>query len=123
MIDLKLRRVHECAIIQGLIIELFLQLSAYQYHLRIERPPCNVNQILSTIQGLIHILPKLPWLVLLSPICVNWRLKTRPVVGILIKSHSTVGSLREAYAFLQSRKPAFLKSSSPTWVSFCILKA
>lgn len=65
--------------------------SIYQGHRRIERPPCNVNQMLCVFNGSEHILPEFS----LVTTKTKWWLEARAVVSILVQPNNAIGALRK----------------------------
>ncbi|KAK0595116.1 hypothetical protein LWI29_003736 [Acer saccharum] len=63
----------------------------YQDHLGIERPACNINQVFSTLNSRVNILPEISW----RHPKIKWRLETRAMVSILIKLDMAIRSLRK----------------------------
>lgn len=83
----------------------------YQSRIWIERPACNVNQMFSTLNGLIYILPQFCWSRREGR---KWRLKSWGMVDVLIKLHVAIGALRKS-SVSKPLESSTVNHSSPWW--------
>lgn len=92
--------------------KLFKCHSIYQDQSGIERPPCNVNQMLCIFNGSEHILPKFSWVT--KP---KWWLEARAVVSILVQPNNAIGALRKC-SVLQPLESTTAEQFSPARFEF-----